>query len=126
MPKIRIVYIISIVMLGVLLTFTVLRPMVSREKYSEVSRKSVIQSEDEWIIEVDIINSEGKDTDYIINWSVGGETYSERVSIKDGQVFTHIHHFYPETVKEGKVHLTIHKEDEATPFEEGTYYIRFD
>ena len=126
MSRLRIVYIISLVILGVLLVFTVFRPMTSGGKYSEVSRESTIQMEDEWIIQFDILNREGKDTDYIIDWSTGGETYSERVSIKDGQVFTHIRHVYPETVKEGKVHLTIYKEGEAAPFEECTYYIRFD
>jgi len=126
MSKPRIVFIVSLVILGVLLVFTVFRPMVSGEKYSEVSRKSIIQGENEWIIQFDIVNREGKDCNYIINLSSGGETYTERVSIEDGRVFTHMHHFYPETVKEGKVNLTICKEGESTPFEQATYYIRFD
>jgi len=33
---------------------------------------------------------------------------------------------YPETVKEGKVNLEIYKEGASTPFEQTTYYIRFD
>jgi len=126
MSKLRIFFIFSLVLLGVLVVFTVFRPMVSGEKYSEVSRESVIQGDDQWIIEFDIINKEGEDTSYIINWSTGGETYSETVLIKDGQKFTCIRHFYPATVSEGKVHLTICKEGEATPFEDCTYYIRFD
>ena len=125
MSKLRIVFVISLVILGVLVVFTVFRPMTSGEKFSTVSRESIIEGEDEWIIEFDIINREGEDTRYIINWSTGGETFSERVLIKDEHKFTHIHHCYPETVKEGKVHLTVYKEGEETPFEECTYYIRF-
>jgi len=89
-------------------------------------RESVIQGEDEWIIQFDIINKEGEESSYIINWSTGRETYTERVSIKDGGIFTYIHHVYPQTVKEGKVNLAIYKEGEPTPFEQATYYIRFD
>ncbi len=125
MSKLRIVFVISLVILGVLVVFTVFRPMTSGEKFSEVSREGIIQGEDEWIIEFDIINREGEDTNYIINWSTGGETYTQKVLIRDGKKFTSIYNFYPETVKEGKAHLVIYKEGEATPFEEATYYIRF-
>ena len=126
MTKLRIVYIVSLVILGVLVVLTVFRPMASEEKFSTVSRESVIEKEDEWIIEFDIVNREGKDMNYVINWSTGGETYSERVLVKDGHKFTCIQHYYPETVKGGKVHLAICKEGEATPFEECTYYLRFE
>jgi len=123
--KLRIVFIVSLVILGVLMAFAVFRPMTSGEKFSAVSWESVIEKEDEWIIEFDIINREGEDTRYIINWTTGGKTYSQGVSIKDGHKFTSVQHWYPETVKEGKVHLTICKEGEANPFEECAYFIRF-
>ncbi len=126
MTKLRIVYIASLVILGVLVAFTVFRPMAPWEKFNTVCRESVIATEDEWIIEFDIINREGKDTSYTIEWSTGEESYTQKVLIRDGRKFQSIYNFYPETVKEGKVHLTIYKEGEATPFEETTYYICFD
>ena len=127
MSRLRIVFVASLVALGVLLFFTVFRPMASGEKFSALTRESVIQGKDEWIIQFSIINREGLDTYYIIDWSTGGETYnSKRVLIKNGRAFTNIHHVYPETVKEGEIHLTIYKEDETTPFEECTYHIHFD
>ena len=127
MSRLSIIFAVSLVILGVLLFFTVFRPMVSDEKFSELTKESVIQEEDEWIIQFSIINREGSDTSYIIEWSTGGETYSSRpVLIKNGRAFTNIHHVYPETAKEGKIHLTIYKEGEPTPFEESTYYIHFD
>ena len=115
----------SILILGVLLVLTVFRPMASEEKGGIISQESVIEKADEWIIEFAIINREGEDTRYIINWSTGDETYNERVLIKDRHKFKYIYHCYPETVKEGKVHLSVYKEGETTPFEETTYYIRF-
>ena len=126
MTKLRIVFIASLVIMGVLVALTVFRPMISGEKLSVVSHESIIETEDEWIIEVAIINREGKDTWYTFNWSTGGDTYNEKVWLKDGRKFKFIYHCYPHTVKEGKVQLIIYKEGEATPFEECTYYIRFD
>lgn len=124
MSKLRIFFIFSLVILGVLLVFTVFRPMASQEKFSEVSRESVIQGDGQWIIEFAIINKEGEDTNYIINCSTGGETYSETVLIKDRQKFTYIRHFYPATVSEDKAHITIYKKGEATPFEQAIYYLK--
>jgi len=126
MSRLRIIFVASLVILGVLLVFTVFRPMTSGEKFSTVARESVIRQEDWWIIQLDIINREGKEMSYIINWSTGGETYIERVSIKDGRVFTYIHYVYPEAVKGGKVNLEVYKEGEATPFEQITYHIDVD
>jgi hypothetical protein len=124
--KLRIILVASLIILGVLIGITVFQPMATGEEYSQVQRAQLLETEDECIIQFDIINGEGEDTSYIINWSTGEETYSERVFIKEGHRFTSIQHFYPETVKDGKVHLTICKEGEATPFEDCTYYIRFD
>jgi hypothetical protein len=124
MSKLRLFYVLSLVILGVLLVLTVFRPMVSGEKYSEVSQESIIQQKDRWIIQFNIINREGKEMGYVINWSTGEKTYSEKVALKDGRIFTYIHYVYPEAVQEGKVNLEIYKEGETTPFEQATYYIQ--
>ena len=99
---------------------------VGEQRYSEVSRESVIQGDDQWIIQFDINNREGKDQKYIINISANGYSYRQEVLLRDGATFTYIHHVYPEMVREtGKFNLSVHKEGEATLFEEATYYIRF-
>ncbi len=127
MSKLRIIFVASLLVLGVLLAFTLFRPMVSGQKFDTLIRESVIQREDEWIIQINITNKEGKDTLYTIEWSTGGEIYnSKSVPIKNGQGFINIHHVYPQTVREGEIQLTIYKEGEPTPFEQAIYYVRFD
>ena len=127
MSKFSIIFIASLVILGGLLVFTVFRPMAAGEKFSALTQESIIQGEDEWIIQVSIINREGLATNYIIEWSTGGELYSRQVvCIENGRTFTNMHHVYPDTVKEGKIQLTIYKAGETTPFEESTYHIHFD
>ena len=123
MSKLRIVFILSLVLLAALLVSTVFRPMATDSGYSVVSRESVLQGEDRWIIELDIINQEGKDITYTVIWSSGEESKTQKIRVGDGRIYNHIHFVYPEAVKEDKVNLTIYKEGEATPFEEATYYL---
>ena len=124
MSKSRIIYIISLIIMSVLMLFTVFKPMASEERFTEVSRESIIHTEDEWIIQFDIINKEGKDTDYIINWSTGEEVYRRKeVSIAGGRSFTNIHHVNPDGMKEGKLKLEIYKKGEPTPFEQTSYFL---
>ena len=123
MPKFRIVYIVSLLILGMLVVFTIFRPMATGEQYSEVARESLLQTENEYIIQFDIINHEGKETDYTITALIDGEQYTHAVSIKDGRKFTYIHHIYPDQLTEDDVSFTIYKEGEDSPFEQITYYI---
>jgi len=124
MSRLRIILIASFVILGVLLVFTLFRPVASET--TQLTRESTILTGDEWITQFDIMNHEGRDITYIINWSSGESRLTQIVSVLDGEVHRHVYHAYPETVTDGKVHLTIYKEGEATPFEDTTYYISFD
>ncbi len=124
MSKLRIFFVISLVILGVLLVFTVFRPMATGGEYSQVSGESLLQTENGWILQFDIMNHEGKETTYTINVSVGGEKFSERFQVQDGGVYTYIHHIPRQTAGTGEVTTTIYKEGEGAPIEQGTYYLR--
>lgn len=120
--KLKTIYITSLVMLGILIAFTVFRPMAIGEGYSEVQRAQLLEKEDQWIIELDIINQEGKDTNYAIEVLVDGKQYNESVLIKDEMAFTYIHHFYPDSLTEGEVSFAVYKEGESAPIEQATYF----
>jgi len=124
MPKLRIVYIVSLVILGVLTVFTVFRPMAQTEEFSTVQRESILETEEEWIVEFNILNHEGEDQRYIITVVIGDEQYSQKVLIEDGKSFTYIHHIYRDRVTDGCATFTIYKEGEETPFEQATYYLK--
>lgn len=124
MSKLRIFYLFTLLILGVLLAFAVFRPMASGEKYSTVSRESIIQEESESIIQFNIINREGKDTKYNVKVLVGDRQYNEEFLIQDGGVYVYIHHIPRSKVSSGQVNITIYKDGEDTPFEQGTYYLR--
>jgi len=124
MSRFKIIYILSLVILGLLIAFAVFRPMTVGEEYSEVQRAQLLEREDQWIIELDLINHEGRDQNYTVTMVVDGEQYNTSVLIPSGRMFTYIHHIYSDSVTEGDVRFAIYKEGEATPFEESTYYLK--
>ncbi len=124
MSKLRAFYIISLMILGVLLVLTVFRPMASGSDYSEVQQAQLLEREDQWIIEFDIINREGEDTSYTIKVLADGKLYTESVLIRDGGMFTYIHHFYPDRLTKNEVNFAVYKEGESTPVEQATYFLR--
>jgi len=124
MTKFRIIYITSLVILVVLIAFTVFRPMVTGGDYSQVQRAHLLEREDQWIIEFDIINREKQDMDYIIKVLADGKLYTESVLIRDGGMFTYMHHFYPDRLTNNEVSFAVYKGGESTPVEQATYFLR--
>ncbi len=123
MSKLRITYIVSLVILAVLIAFTVFQPLATGGKYSEVQKEQLLQTESEWIIQFDIINHEGRDQTYIINAQVGDELFNEKVLIRDGRRFSYIHNIRRDMITDRNVTFAIYKEGEVTPFEQATYYL---
>ena len=124
MSGLRIIYIASLVILGTLLVFTVFRPVATSGEYSEVRRAQLLQTDDEWIIQFDLINHEDRKQDYTMAVLVDGKQYTEDVSILSGRVFTYIHRIPRDAAGAGDVGFTIYKEGEADPLEQVTYYLK--
>ena len=127
MSKFRILYILTLALLGVLLVFTIFRPMATGGEYSEVKRKSLLRTEDGWVIQYDLINRGGEEQNYTIYLSVdGGKPYQEDVQLQDGRIFTFIRRISPHELsgEEGEVNVTIYMEGETVPFEEAVYYLK--
>jgi len=124
LTKFRIIYIASLIILGVLIAFTAFQPVVLGEQYSEVQWVQLLEREEQWIVEFDIINQEKQDMSYTIEVVADGKLYSESVLIRDGRVFTYIHHFYPDRLTRNEVSFAVYKEEESTPIEQVTYFLR--
>ena len=124
MSRLRVVYIASLVVLAVLIITTVFRPMATIGEYSETQRAQLLQTEDEWIIQFDLINHEGKEQKYTITALVDGKQYTEDVSLLDSRIFTYIHRIHRDTARNGNVTFTIYKNGETDPFKQVTYYLK--
>ena len=123
MLKLRVVYIVSLLILGVLVPFAIFNSMGKVSEYSEVAKVQLIERENEYIVEFDIINREGKAMKYIFNALIDGEIDSRNCTIQDGGTFTYIYHIYPEQMNDKMVTFTVFREGESKPFEEITYHV---
>ncbi len=120
----KIFYIVSLVILGVLVGFALVRPAASSEQYSEVSKGHLLKTDSGYIVAFDIMNHEGKDTNYTVEVTLDSYQYSEDILIPDGRMFTYVHHIYPDKLTEGNVNLAIYKVGLASPFEQVNYYLK--
>ena len=124
MKKIKLFYVLTLVIIGFLLAATMLRPVTSDAKYSEVQRRQLVQAEDKWILQFEIFNHEGKDTYYTVRSIVGEQPYIENIDIRDAGMFTYIQYLYPEKLKDKSISFEVWKAGEETPFDRVTYNLR--
>jgi len=98
----------------------------SGQSYTESKRVQIIEGENEWILQCDIINDEERDIEYIIHVTVDDAIYKDSTVVKPGKTYTYIHHIYPQQLDEGKVTFALYEGEKAEPVEEATYYISND
>lgn len=123
MYKLRIIYAGLLVILGILVVFTIFRPMATGAEYSNVARWHVLETENGYIVEIDIINHEGEDEKYTIETMIDGKFFSEDAVILDGEIFTYIHHIRHGELTEGNVSFVITKDGESTHLQKVTYHL---
>ena len=123
--KPRVVYLASLVILGVLITFTVFQPMATGGAYSMVQRAHFLEREDRWVIEFHIFNHEAEDTTYNITVLLDDEISTDSIRLKQGELFKCSYHISRDNMNQGKeVSVTVYKEGEATPIDEATYFLQ--
>ncbi len=97
----------------------------SGQSYTESKRAQIIEGENEWILQYDIINDEERDIKYTIFITVDDGVYKDSTVVKPGKTYTYIHHIYPQQLGEEKVTFALYEEGKAEPVEQVTYYIDF-
>jgi hypothetical protein len=122
--KIKLLFIVSLLVLAVIIVFTIFKPLAAGEPYTEVSRQSLFKKEDQWILQFDILNHEGQDVKYAIQLSIDGKDYREAFVVRDNGKFTYIHHFKNADIGNGELIYRIYRENENRPLEQSTYYLR--
>ena len=125
MSKLRLIFVLSLIILAVVFIATIYF-IPSDQSYTESKRVQIIESENEWIIQCDIINNEEGDTKYTIYVTVDGAVYKDSTVVKQGKTYTYIHHIYPQQLVEGKITFALYEESKAKPVEQATYYIDLD
>lgn len=122
--KLKLFYIASILTLVTLTGFIVFRPMVKGAEFTEVRRDSLLKTDDEWIVQFDIINCELKEQRYQIMATVNGRLYSEDILVLDNRVFTYIYHIVRDDITDGDVMFVIYRENESIPIKQVSYHLQ--
>jgi len=94
----------------------------SRADMNQPMRSVFVKQGNEYIMKLDIINTEQENRNYIINVLVDGKKYVEYISLGSGRQFTYQHHIYP-PLQDKKVNVLIYKENEPAPISENIYTI---
>lgn len=125
LSKLRLIFVLSLIILaGVFIATVYFIP--SNQGDDESKRVQIIQGENEWILQYDIINNEERDTKYTIYVTVDDAVYKDSTMVKPGKRYTYIHHIYPQQLVKGMVTLALYEEGKAKPVEQATYYIDLD
>jgi len=118
----RLIFVLSLIILaGVFISTIYFIP--SGQSYTESKRVQIIEGENEWILQCDIINNETRDIKYTIYVTVDDAVSKDSIVVKQGKTYTYIHHVYPQQLDEGKVTFALYEGDKAEPVEQATYYI---
>ncbi len=125
LSRLRLIFVISLIILaGVFISIVYLFP--SGQSYPESKRVQIIEGENEWILQCDILNDEERDIKYTILVTVDGAVYSDSIVVKQGKTYTYIHHIYPQELTEGQVDFALYEDGKAEPIEQVTCYLDYD
>lgn len=121
MSRLKYLYISLILALVVLASLTVLRPMVKGAEYTEVRRDNLLKTANEWVIQFDIKNNEGRDQQYNLQATVNGNVHYESVLVLANRVFTYIYHVPQNGMTSDEVSFAVYRQGENVPIKQVSY-----
>ena len=122
MSRLRLIFVLSLIILaGVFISTIYFIPLGQSD--TESKRVQIIEGENEWILQCDIINDEERDIKYTIVVTVDDAVYRDSTVVQPGKTYTYIRHIYPQHLEEGEVTFALYEEGKAKPIEQVTYYI---
>lgn len=81
-----------------------------------------VKQGNEYIMSLDITNTETVNRNFTISVLVDGKKYNENISLGAGRIFTYEHHIYP-PLQDNRINVAVYKENEPAPVSENTYTI---
>ena len=125
LSRLRLVFIFSVIILVAVsvATFFFIPPS---QGLTESKRVHIIEGEEEWILQCNLINRQEKATGYDIHVTVDDEIYRDITVILPGKTYTYIRHIYPRQLDNGVVTFTLYQDNSTQPIEQATYYLKPD
>ncbi len=125
LSRLKLIFISSLVVLAAVFIATIyLIPSVL--DLAESKNIQIIDGQQQWILQYDIVNDQQDDTSYTIEVIIDGVVFTDSTVVEPGRTYTYIRRIDPGKVSRGEVSLTLSRGDMATPVEQVTYYIDLD
>lgn len=123
----KIIYLASLLVLGGLLTALVVSLMTSGARSSEVQREQLIEGDDGWILQFDIVNRDAVPAEYDISVTLDGQAVGgDGVSIIGGGKYSYIYHLQRSRLPSGvgELGFRVFKNSAPEPVENGTFFLK--
>ena len=125
LPTVKIIYILSLIALGIMMILAFLKPLATGKEYSTVQKEQVTQTEEGWLIKFEVANGEKEQQTYTVEESLdNSKPYRESVTIPGGGTYEYSHHIYREDVAGGMVNYHIYRNSTPEPVEKLTYHLK--
>lgn len=124
MSRLKIIYIASLILLGLMVSLTVFKPLAKGAHYNDVQRESLIKSDQEWVLQFSLINNDTNAETYRINVDKDGQLYQDEVSVEGQSEYTYIQHFQRQKGKDHTLDAAIYPKGSNQPIERLHYNLQ--
>ena len=100
MSRLKIIYIASLILLGLMVSLTVFKPLVKGAHYNDVQQESLIKNDQEWVLQFSLINNDTGAETYQVNVDKDGQLYQDEVTVAGQGEYTYIQHFQQQPGKD--------------------------
>ncbi len=126
MNRLRLIYVALVITVLILIAITafsgIYQSLVRTNESATITTQAMVDTENFSVFHYDIINKEGRDTNYKICTDFEDTMTCFWQPIENGKAFTYKRYFQEEDNKR-KLIITVYKEDDPEPIENATYYI---
>lgn len=122
LSKLKLIFISSLVILAIAFIATIYL-IPSQLDFVESKSIQIIDGQQQWILQYDIVNDQQDDTSYSIEITIDGKVFKDSIVVEPGKTCTYIHHIDPRQISIGEVNLALYQGEMEAPIEQVTYYI---
>jgi hypothetical protein len=115
--KLKIIYIASLILLGLMVLSTVFKPLAKGAHYNDVQRESLIKNEQELVLQFSLINSDAGAVTYQIDVDKDGQLYRDEEAVAGQGEYTYIQHFQRQKGKDRNLDVAVYSKGNIQPDE---------
>ncbi len=117
MSKLKLLFIASLIMLGVAVSLTIFKPLAKGARYADVQQESLLKSDREWVLQFTLFNNGDSPETFQIQVDKDGQLFPCQVPVVGQEEFTYIRHFQRQPGQDHNLDATIYIQGDNQPVE---------